>query len=217
MDAFSKEFLAKHGDSIAEGDALHELRAIAAFGKTNTVRLDVLNGYLQRLHRAKANCVVAPDLRVLSAEFLLGTIRERERRSLCPATAKLPKSTRISKDRVISKYTHGKKEKRVCGGGAWRAFLSECGREGESLFKQSEAYAALPHCLRTRRRVWQKRANWRLLPIDLEVRPLAAHRGRNGEPSKQLRSTTSRTHCYRCNCSTCQRRFLGNTTQPRRA
>ena len=122
--------------------------AIAAFGKTNTVRLEVSNGYLQRLLRA--NCVVAPDTRVISAEFLLGTIRERERRSLCPATAKLTQSTRISKGRVISKYTHDKKEKRVCGGCAWRAFLSERGREGESLFKQSEAYAALPQDEKTR-------------------------------------------------------------------
>ena len=74
VDAFSKEFLAKHGDSFAEGDALHELLAIAAIGKTNTVRLELLNGYLQRLLRAKANCVVAPDLRVISAEFLLRTM-----------------------------------------------------------------------------------------------------------------------------------------------
>ena len=50
---------------------------------------------------------------------------------LVPSNSEAPQSARISKGRVISKCTHGKKEKRFCAGGAWRAFLSERGREGE--------------------------------------------------------------------------------------
>ena len=155
MDAVSKEFLAKHGDSFAEGDALHELLAIAAFGKTNTVRLEVLNGYLQRLLRAKANCVVAPDLRVISAEFLLGTIREsagpcaQQQRSspkvLASRKAESSASTLMTRRRrgfvVVARGAH------FCP--------SVAAKESHSASNRKHT----PHCLRTRRRAWQERAN----------------------------------------------------------
>ena len=118
---FVKHFVEMHEGKeggIVSQDAKMQLATIAIFARTTTVRLEVLNAYLQRLLRAKSNSVMPPDMAVISAEFVLGTIREREKRSAMPSTQRPPQRWHVKGGKV-------KKARRRGGGGAWRAFVSQ--------------------------------------------------------------------------------------------
>ena len=120
--AFVQKFIELHEGEGKQGitgaDARMRLSTIAIFARTCTVRLEVLNGYLQRLLRAKSNCVTKPELGVISAEFVLGTIREREKRAVRPSTVKFPQGKKIVDGEVVDVVRRG-------GGGAWRAFVHQ--------------------------------------------------------------------------------------------
>jgi hypothetical protein len=124
-DKYSQSFIDFYQPDLLSDAALSELLAVATVTKTSTARLESLHAMIARLLQANFRQVAKPGIGVVSADYVLGRLRRRERESVDPvgSSAYLVRKNKGQKGK-LRQVTRKGRAKRYGGGGAWRAFLS---------------------------------------------------------------------------------------------